>query len=90
MIPPSAPPLEHLLRLRRWAEPLGLSASRLSLHAIESERPADVIVELARYNNVDELVLGAPRQEGRSWAHSTASAVTAKVNCSVHVVRRRS
>jgi len=39
---------------------------------------------------VDELVIGAPREGGRSWAHSTASAVTAKVNCSVHVVRRRS
>ena len=90
VIPPSAPPLEHLQRLRRWADPLGLSASRLSLHAIESERPADVIVELARCNNVDELVIGAPREGGRSWAHSTASAVTAKVNCSVHVVRRRS
>ena len=27
--------LEHLARLRQWVEPLGLSAQRLSLHAIE-------------------------------------------------------
>jgi serine/threonine protein kinase len=87
VIPPSASSLEHLVKLRHWVEPLGLSARRLSLHAVESEQPADVIVEIARYNNVDVLVVGAPSQGGRAWSQSTASTVTAKVNCSVHVVR---
>jgi len=36
---------------------------------------------------VDVLVVGAPSQGGRAWSQSTASTVTAKVNCSVHVVR---
>jgi len=44
-------------------------------------------VEIARYNNVDVLVVGAPSQGGRAWSQSTASTVTARVNCSVHVVR---
>ena len=87
VIPPSAAALEHVLRLRSWVEPLGLPAQRLSLHTIESEDPADVIVEIARYNNVDLVVVGAPSPAGRAWSQSIAATVTAKVNCSVHVVR---
>jgi serine/threonine protein kinase len=79
--------LEHVSRLRRWAAPLGLSGERLSLHALESTAPADVIVELARYNNVDLVVLGAPSEGGRAWSRSVASAVTPRVRCSVHVAR---
>jgi eukaryotic-like serine/threonine-protein kinase len=87
VIPAAAPSLEHLLKLRQWVEPLGLSAERLSLHAVEAEDPAHVILEIARYNNVDVLVIGAPSPGGRAWSQSTASTVTAKANCSVHVVR---
>ena len=79
--------LEHLLRLQAWAAPFGLPKQRLSLHAVASSSPADVIVELARYNNVDLVVLGAPAQGGRAWALSVASAVTPRVDCSVHIVR---
>jgi len=87
VIPISASSIEHSLKLREWVEPLGLSAPRLSLHAVESDAPADVILELARYNNVDLLVIGAPSGGGRAWSRSTAKAVTAKAQCSVHVVR---
>jgi nucleotide-binding universal stress UspA family protein len=89
VIAPLASAHEHLLRLRRWAEPLGLPAERLSLHAVEGDSPADVIVELARHNNVDLIVLGAPSQGGRAWSLSVASTVSAKARCSVHLVRRR-
>jgi eukaryotic-like serine/threonine-protein kinase len=89
VIPIAASSLEHLVKLRHWVEPLGLNAQRLSLHAVESEKPADLILEIARYNNVDVLVIGAPSEGGRAWSHSTASEVTAKASCSVHVVRVR-
>jgi serine/threonine protein kinase len=89
VIPPFEPSLPHLVELRRWAEPFGLTSQRLTLHAIESSSPADVIVELAHHNNVDLVVLGAPVEGGRAWSHSVASAVTARVRCSVHVVRVR-
>jgi len=81
--------LEHLARLRRWVEPLGLSAQQLSLHAIESSDAAETLLELARLNNVDLIVLGAPgpTQPGKSWWRSVASTVTASAQCSVHVVR---
>ena len=52
--------LEHVARLRQWVEPLGLSAQRLSLHAIESSDAAQTLLEFARLNNVDLMVLGAP------------------------------
>jgi serine/threonine protein kinase len=87
VIPDPAVQLEHLVRLRHWAAPLDLPGQRLSLHAIESNSPADVIVELARHNNVDLVVLGAPSEGGRAWSLSVASAVAARVGCSVHLVR---
>jgi eukaryotic-like serine/threonine-protein kinase len=81
--------LEHLIRLRHWVEPLRLPAQRLSLHAIASPNPADALLEFARLNHVDLIVLGAPGpgQPGRSWWQSVASMVTANAQCSVHVVR---
>lgn len=87
VIPPATSSLEHLVRLRHWVEPLGLPAQRVSLHALESENPAEVVIEIARYNNVDLLVMGAPSAGGRAWSQSTASVVAAKVTCSVHLVR---
>ena len=87
VFPPSDAPLTHHARLRQWAEPLGLPGASLSLHAVASSSPAEVIVELARHNNVDQVVVGAPSQGGRAWSQSVASTVTAGVGCSVHVVR---
>jgi serine/threonine protein kinase len=87
VIPPEATSLDHLVRLRHWAAPLGLPTQRLSLHAVESSSPEDVIVDLARHNNVDLVVVGAPSEGGRAWAQSVASTVTARAGCSVHVVR---
>jgi nucleotide-binding universal stress UspA family protein len=87
VIRPPATPFDHLVRLRHWVEPLRLPSHRLSLHAIESDTPADVIVELARHNNVDLVILGAPAEGGRAWSQSVASTVSAKARCSVHLVR---
>ncbi len=87
VIPAGSSAVDHLVRLRHWAEPLHLPAQRLSLHTVESESPADVIVSFANHNNVDLVVIGAPSEGGRAWSQSTASTVSAKITCSVHVVR---
>ncbi|HEX8010245.1 MAG TPA: bifunctional serine/threonine-protein kinase/universal stress protein [Casimicrobiaceae bacterium] len=81
--------LEHLVRLRHWVEPLQLPARRLSLHVIEAANPENALVEFARSNHVDLIVLGAPHpaQLGLAWWRSVASGVTANAHCSVHVVR---
>jgi serine/threonine protein kinase len=87
VIPPSASSLEHLVRLRHWAAPLGLPMQRLSLHAVESSTPGEVVVELARHNNADLVVVGAPLEAGRAWSQSIASTVAERSGCSVHIVR---
>ena len=81
--------LEHKTRLRQWVEPLKLPPSRVSLHVIESGNSADTLLDLARANNVDLIVLGAPgpSQRALAWWRSVASSVTANAPCSVHVVR---
>ena len=81
--------LDHLARLRHWVEPLGLPPRRLSLHVIESANPENALLDFARNNHVDLIVLGAPNpsQLGLAWWRSVASRVTANAACSVHVVR---
>lgn len=81
--------LEHRMRLRHWVEPLGFPASRVSLHVIEGANAGGTLLDLARANNVDLIVLGAPgaSQRALAWWRSVASSVTANAHCSVHVVR---
>jgi serine/threonine protein kinase len=80
--------LDHLVRLRRWVEPLGLTAERQSLHVLQSADPAATLVELARANHADLIVLGAPAPSAMlAWWRSVASSVTANAPCSVFVVR---
>ncbi len=81
--------LEHKMRLRHWVEPLGFPPSRVSLHVIEGANAASTLLDLARANHVDLIVLGAPgtSQRALAWWRSVASSVTANAHCSVHVVR---
>ena len=81
--------LVHKVHLRNWTEPLGLAANKLSLHVIESDDPATALLEFAKNNNVDLIVIGAPASEesALAWWRSAASSVTANAHCSVHVVR---
>src|SRR5678815_5586880 len=61
--------LEHLIRLRHWADPLRVGAGRLSMHVIESLNPARVLLEFAAANNVDLIIIGAPGpwQQALAW-----------------------
>jgi nucleotide-binding universal stress UspA family protein len=81
--------LEHKMRLRHWVEPLKLPPSRVSLHVVEAANAADTLLDLARANHVDLIVLGAPGPSKKKlgWWRSAASTVTANSPCSVHVVR---
>jgi hypothetical protein len=81
--------LEHKMRLRHWIEPLGFPQARISLHVIEGADASGTLLELARANHVDLILLGAPAasQRGLAWWRSVASGVTANAPCSVHVVR---
>src|SRR5262249_13041619 len=81
--------IEHLVRLRNWIEPLRVAPERLSQHVIEASDPASALLDFARRNHVDLIVLGAPgpRDEALAWWRSAASSLTANARCSVFVVR---
>jgi serine/threonine protein kinase len=81
--------LQHKMRLRHWVEPLKLLPSRVSLHVVEATNAADTLLDLARSNHVDLIVLGAPGASKKKlgWWRSAASTVTANAPCSVLVVR---
>ena len=82
--------VEHRIRLRHWIEPLAIEPERVSMHVLEAADPSSALVDFARRNNVDLIVLGAPAPDDRAlaWWRSVASSVTANAPCSVHVVRR--
>jgi nucleotide-binding universal stress UspA family protein len=81
--------LEHLVRLQQWVAPLALPAGRVSLHVMEAFSASATLLEFARNNHVDLIVIGgpAPEQQTLAWWRSVASGVTANAACSVLVVR---
>ena len=80
--------IKHLVGLRRWASPLALPEGRLSFHVLESEKPASALVDYARMNDVEQMLLGAPRSGTRLFP-GVCGQVVAEAPCSVTVVRPR-
>ena len=77
------------MRLRQWVAPLAVPAGRVSLHVMKALSASSILLEFARNNHVDLIVIGAPgpRQQTLAWWRSVASGVTANAACSVLVVR---
>lgn len=85
-----------LVQLKHWARPLVQSlklspeaqAGRVTFHVLEAPDPATAIVDYARKNQVDHIVMGA-RSSGtlRRYLGSVSTQVTAQSDCSVTVVR---
>jgi nucleotide-binding universal stress UspA family protein len=78
--------VQSLIELRHWAEPLKLEEGRVSVHVLESPRPAEAILSYARSNHVNHIVMGAR-------AESTKRSLLGSVSggdcpCTVTVVRR--
>ncbi len=81
--------IKHLVTLRRWAKPLQLPEERLTYHVLESEKPAAALIDYATVNEVDQILVGAPRSAGTRWAAGVAAQVAAEAPCSVAIVRPR-
>ena len=80
--------VDRLVGLRHWAEPLKLDSARLTVHVLEGVDPADAIVEFARANRVDHLLIGARDPSlMRSLLGSVSAKVAAEAGCSVTIVR---
>ena len=86
-----------LVQLKHWARPVLLAlatpgrdapAGRVTFHVIEAPDPAAAIIDYARRNQVDHIVMGA-RSSGRLRRHlgSVSARVAAEADCTVTVVR---
>ena len=83
--------IKHLVNLRRWAKPLQLPEERVTYHVLESEKPAAALIDYAKMNDVDQILMGAPRMGAPMRLFPGVSAqVMAEAPCSVTVVRPRS
>ena len=80
--------VKEVVALRHWAEPLHLEA-RVSFHVLESADPAGALLEYARANHVDQIVIGAPPPDLplRSLMGTFATKIAAEAPCTVTLVR---
>jgi nucleotide-binding universal stress UspA family protein len=80
--------LQRLAELKHWALPLGLSPERVTFHVLESDDPAAALVEYARENRVDHVVIGASGSSSlRRILGSVSARVVTEAPCTVTVVR---
>jgi hypothetical protein len=74
--------------LRHWAQPLELDESRLTVHVLEAVDPAAAILEFAKVNHADHIVIGARRNSMlRTLLGSVSAKVAGEAACTVTVVR---
>jgi eukaryotic-like serine/threonine-protein kinase len=77
--------VQRLVELRNWARSLQLPKGKVTYHLIESRDVAGGVLDFARSNNVDHLIVGAPITGGSSA--KVSARITAEAPCTVTVVR---
>jgi nucleotide-binding universal stress UspA family protein len=83
--------VRRLVGLKDWARTLELGEGRITYHVLEAIDPAESILEYARLNSVDHIVMGARANSAiRKILGSVSGKVAAEAPCSVTVVRNRS
>lgn len=78
--------LRRLADLRRWVEPLQLPRSNVTFHLLESVNIAAALLDFARSNNVDHLVIGIPTS-GEIRLGSVPAQIRSEAPCPVTLVR---
>jgi nucleotide-binding universal stress UspA family protein len=74
--------------LRRWAKPLDLPEERVTYHVLESEKPAVALLDYAKVNDVDRILIGGPRGSASVRLFpGVAFQVATEAPCSVSIVR---
>jgi nucleotide-binding universal stress UspA family protein len=80
--------VKRLIALRDWIRPLGLDEHRVTVHVLEHSDPAHALLDYARDNGVDHLIMGARGVTGmRRILGSVSAHVVAEAPCTVTVVR---
>ena len=80
--------IDRLVALRHWAAPIRLDERRLTAHVLEAVDPAAAILDFAKANSIDHILIGA-RQNSllRTLLGSVSAKVAAEAQCTVTVVR---
>ena len=82
--------LRRLSELKHWAHAIPLAAERITFHVIEAVDAGAALVEFARRNHVDHIVMGARSSSTlRRYLGSVSAQVAAEAPCTVTVVRER-
>lgn len=80
--------LKRLIELKHWARALPLPEERITFHALEAVDPADALIDFARTNRADHIVIGARASSAlRRYLGSVSAQVVAESPCTVTVVR---
>jgi non-specific serine/threonine protein kinase len=80
--------LQRLVELKAWAHPLKTLSARITHQVLEAPDPAGAILDYARANHVDHVVMGARASSAvRRYLGSVSAQVVAEAPCSVTVVR---
>jgi len=80
----------RLVGLKDWARPMKLNQGRITYHVLEAIDPADTLLDYARVNNVDHIVMGARANSTmRKILGSVSGKVAMEAPCTVTVVRIR-
>ena len=80
--------VQRLVELKEWARTLGLTQERITFHVLEHMDPAVALIEYARMNHVDQVLIGARASSSlRRFLGSVSSQVVAEASCTVTVVR---
>jgi len=81
----------RLVGLKDWARPMKIAQGRVTYHVLEAIDPADTLLDYARVNNVDHIVMGARANSTmRKILGSVSGKVAMEAPCTVTVVRVRS
>ena len=78
--------VQRLVELRNWAQSLQLPKGKITYHLLESRNTAAAIIDFARSNRVEHVVIGAPTAAGATPG-SVSGRVMAEAPCTVTVVR---
>ncbi len=82
--------VQRLVELKNWAANLRLPEGAVTFHVLEAVSPADAILQYARNNLVDHIVMGARAASAmRSLLGSVSAEVAGNAPCTVTVVRSR-
>jgi serine/threonine protein kinase len=83
------PHLGRLIELKHWGRSIPIAPERITYHVLESTDPAGQLIDYARHNRVDHIVIGARGSSMvRRYLGSVSARVVAEAPCTVTVVRR--